>query len=191
MKKILFILPLLFTTNAFADNFIPYLGLDAGLNIADYAYEIDLDEQYYSGTINAGMRIGSNFGVELFFTQSTDNNNTMTYAYSPETIEIGVSYQSFGFDIFGYYSMVENMDFFTSFGIANYRISNEIKYIDEFETYSESDTMTETASRFGIGLMYTFPHDNISILGQYQYSTVNNEYIKSLSEFSVGFRYNF
>lgn len=191
MKKILFILPLILSTNAFADNFTPYVGLDAGLNIADYTYDQDLEEQYYTATINAGMRIGSNFGVELFFTQSADNENTFLYEFSTLTQDINVSYQSFGFDIFGYYSMVENMDFFTSFGIANYRISNEIKYIDEFETYSESDTMTETASRFGIGLMYTFPNDDISILGQYQYSTVNNEYIKSLSEFSIGFRYNF
>ena len=191
MKKILFILPIILSTNAFAGNFTPYVGLDAGLNIADYTYDQDLDEQYYTGTINAGMRIGSNFGVELFFTQSADNENTLTYEFSPIVQDINMSYQSFGFDIFGYYSMVENMDFFTSFGIANYRISNEIKYIDEFETSSESDTMTETASRFGIGLMYTFPNDDISILGQYQYSTVNNEYIKSLSEFSIGFRYNF
>ena len=191
MKKILFILPIILSTNAFADNFIPYVGLDAGLNIADYAYEIDLEEQYYTATINAGMRIGSNFGVELFFTQSADNENTLTYEFSPIVQDINISYQSFGFDIFGYYSMVENMDFFTSFGIANYHISTEINTDDGFTTYSESDTMTETASRFGIGLMYTFPNDDISILGQYQYSTINNEYIKSLSEFSIGFRYNF
>lgn len=191
MKKAFCILPLLFTTNAFADNFTPYLGADVGYNIADYSYEIDLDEQYISGTINAGMRIGSNFGVELFFTQSADNENSLTYEFSTLTQDINISYQSFGFDIFGYYSMVKNMDFFTSFGIANYRISNETEYNDGFATYSESDTMTETASRFGIGLMFTFPNDNVSILGQYQYSTVNNEYIKSLSEFSIGFRYNF
>ena len=79
-----------------------------------------------------------------------------------------------------------------TFGDAvKYSVCDFFGYIDEFETYSESDTMTETASRFGIGLMYTFPNDDISILGQYQYSTVNNEYIKSLSEFSIGFRYNF
>lgn len=191
MKKILFILPIILSTNAFADNFIPYVGLDAGLNIADYTYDQDLEEQYYTATINAGMRIGSNFGVELFFTQSADNENTLTYEFSPIVQDINISYQSFGFDIFGYYSMVENMDFFTSFGIANYRISTEINTDDGFTTYSESDTMTETASRFGIGLMYTFPNDDVSILGQYQYSTINNEYIKSLSEFSIGFRYNF
>ena len=191
MKKILFILPIILSTNAFAGNFTPYVGLDAGLNIADYTYDQDLDEQYYTGTINAGMRIGSNFGVELFFTQSADNENTFTYEFSPTVQDINISYQSFGFDIFGYYSMVKDMDFFTSFGIANYRISTEIKTDDGFTTYSESDTMTDTASRFGIGLMYTFPDDNVSILGQYQYSTINNEYINSLSEFSIGFRYNF
>lgn len=197
MKKKIILLTILFPISAQAgiytntDNFRPYIGMDAGLNIASYNNDIDLEEQYYTATINAGMRIGSNFGVELFFTQSADNENTLVYEFSTLTQDINISYQSFGFDIFGYYSMVENIDFFTSFGIANYRISNEIKYIDEFETYSESDTMTETASRFGIGLMYTFPNDDISILGQYQYSTVNNEYIKSLSEFSIGFRYNF
>ncbi|MBQ8473559.1 MAG: porin family protein [Alphaproteobacteria bacterium] len=191
MKKIIFILPIILSANAFADNFTPYIGMDAGLNIASYNNDIDLEEQYYTGTINAGMRIGQNFGVELFFTQSADNENTITYEYSPLTQDINISYQSFGFDIFGYYPIVKDMDFFTSFGIANYRISHEFEFNDGLTTYGESDTTTETATRFGIGLMYTFPNDSVSILGQYQYSTLSNELIKSLSEFSIGFRYNF
>lgn len=191
MKKILFILPIILSTNAIADNFTPYIGMDAGLNIASYNNDIDLEEQYYTATINAGMRIGSNFGVELFFTQSADNENEFIHETLALTQENIISYQSFGFDIFGYYEIVKNMDFFTSFGIANYNISSEYKYNNGLITYEESDKQTETASRFGIGLMFTFPNDSVSILGQYQYSALSNELIKSLSEFSIGFRYNF
>ncbi|MFQ6703406.1 MAG: hypothetical protein ACLRFO_04430, partial [Alphaproteobacteria bacterium] len=68
MKKLLVLFTILFTLPATGGiytntNFHPYIGIDAGINIADYTNKTELDESYYSATINAGARIGRNFGV--------------------------------------------------------------------------------------------------------------------------------
>ena len=75
MKKLLLIFSLFLSTNVFAsiytnNNFKPYLGIDFGINIANYNYQTNLDDLYYSLTANAGAKISHNFGVELFFSQS-------------------------------------------------------------------------------------------------------------------------
>ena len=60
MKKLLFIITLIFPLTGFAgiytqnNNFKPYIGINAGANIANYTIETDMDETYYSATINAG-----------------------------------------------------------------------------------------------------------------------------------------
>ena len=55
-----------------------------------------MDENYYSATINAGARIGANFGLEFFFTHSGNNNLELTSGL--ETINHEVYYMGYGFD---------------------------------------------------------------------------------------------
>ncbi len=191
MKKLSAIFAIVCATSAHAytSEFQPYVGIDAGLNIADYAYQTDLEDIYYSGTLNAGARIGRNFGVELFFSHSSTNNLEYIDDFYAQNHE--VYYMSFGFDIYGYYNVSHNFDFFTSFGVANYKIYNKHEYIDPFTDISDETSDNNVGTRIGIGLMYTFPYDNISGLIQYQYAPIGNELINNMSEFSVGFRYNF
>ncbi len=195
MKKIFIIFTILAPLYANAgiytnsENFRPYVGVDASLNIADYTYKTDLDETYYAATINAGARIGRNFGAELFFSHSSTNE--LEYIYDYDAINHEIYYMAFGFDIFGYYGISEYFDFFTSFGVANYKIYNKYTYITPNNEISEKTSDNDVSTRIGIGLMYTFPGDNISALVQYQYTPLNNELINTMSEFSVGFRYNF
>ena len=195
MKKILILSTILFTTAAHAGiytntgNFRPYIGIDAGLNIADYTLQTDLDETYYSAKINAGARIGRNFCVELFFTDSSANN--IQYAQYLNTIEHEIYYMAFGFDIYGYYNITNEFDFFTTFGVANYKVYNKFDYIESLNTAEIKESDNRVSTRIGIGLMYTFPGDSISALIQYNYTPINNEFINTMSEFSAGFRYNF
>ena len=172
-----------------ASNFRPYIGIDAGVNISDYTYETDLDDTYYSATINAGARIGHNFGVELFFTHSSTNNLSMIDSFS--SLDHEVYYMGYGFDIFGYYPVSRNFDFFTSFGIANYKVYNKYEYIEPFSETSLTTSDNNVSSRFGIGILYTFPGDNISGLLQYQYTPLSSELFNNMSEFSIGIRYTF
>ena len=195
MKHRLTIFAIMFTMSANAgiytntSNFRPYIGIDAGLNISDYTYETDLDDIYYSATINAGARIGHNFGVELFFTHSSTNKLGTIDSFS--TLDHEVYYQGYGFDIFGYYPISKKIDFFTSFGIANYHIYNKYEYISPFYETSDKTSDNTVTSRFGIGILYTFPDDNMSGLLQYQYTPLSNELFKNMSEFSIGIRYIF
>ena len=171
------------------NNFRPYIGIDAGLNIADYTLQTDLDETYYSAKINAGARIGRNFGVELFFTHSSTNN--IQYTQYVNAIEHEIYYMAFGFDIYGYYNITNEFDFFTTFGVANYKVYNKFDYIESLNATEIKESDNRVSTRIGIGLMYTFPGDSISALIQYNYTLINNEFINTMSEFSVGFRYNF
>ena len=193
MKKILLIFSLFLSTAAGAgiytnSNFKPYIGVDFGINIADYNYQIDLDDIYYSLSANAGAKIGRNFGFELFFEQSSTNN--LEYINETQNHNHEFYYQAFGFDIFAYYGITKQFDFFTSFGVGNYITYNQhdcVGIINEETITKENDVTT----RFGIGLMYTFPGNKVSGLIQYQYAPINNELINTMSDFSVGIRYTF
>ena len=191
MKKIFTLFFILLCTSSYANtaHFRPYIGFDGGLSIADYTTDIAQEENYYSATINAGARIGRNFGFELFFTHSSSND--AEYIYSLETLNHEIYYMGFGFDIYAYYGISPEFDFFTSFGVANYKIYNKYEYITPYlsETQTQSDNSVNT--RLGIGFMYTLPSDNLSLLLQYQYAPISNEIINTLSEFSVGVRYIF
>lgn len=195
MKKILLFLiafsPICANANIYIhnSNFRPYIGIDAGVNIADYTIDTTLDDVYYSATINAGARIGRNFGVELFFAHSSNTDIEFVYAY--ETLRNEFYYMSYGFDIFGYYPVSPEFDFFTSFGVANYKTYIESDYVSPYSEISDTVSDNNVTTRFGIGLMYTFPNDNVSILAQYQYTHLGSDLINTMSEFSAGFRYNF
>lgn len=194
MKNILIILAIIFPIFANAGiytntNFRPYIGVSGGMNIMDYTMDIDLDDLYYSATINTGARIGSNFGAELFFSQSSTNN--LEYVYDLTATNHEIYYMIFGFDIYGYYSITHDINFFTSFGVANYKLYDKTTYISPTDETSEKKSDNNVSTRLGIGLMYTFPGDNVSGILRYNYTPLGNELIHNMSEFTVGVRYTF
>ena len=97
----------------------------------------------------------------------------------------------YGFDIYGYYNITPDFDFFTTFGVANYKFYDEYDYINMLESTSDKISESQVTTRLGIGLMYTFPGDNISALFQYQYIPINLDVIRNMNEFSIGMRYTF
>ena len=100
-------------------------------------------------------------------------------------------YMMFGFDIMGYYPISKYFDFFTSFGVVNYKSYNKYEIITPCENIEEKQSDNDVSTRLGIGGMYTLPEDNISVIIQYQYTPINGNFIGNMSEFSIGFRYNF
>ena len=195
MKKLIFLFILIFPMTGFAgistynNNFKPYIGINAGANIVNYTIKTNMDDTYYSATINAGARIGSNFGIGFFFTHSGNNNLELTS--SLETINHEVYYMGYGFDIYGYYNITPDFDFFTTFGVSNYKFYDEYDYINIFNSTSDKISENRVTTRLGIGLMYTFPGDNISALFQYQYIPINLDVVNNMNEFSIGIRYTF
>lgn len=191
MKKI-YIAALVFLLNcvpSYSNTFSPYIGLDLGANVANYTFETELDDVYYYGTINAGARIGGNFGVEFFAALS--DKNEIEYTNDLYSEKFSFDYMAFGFDIFAYYNLTPDFDFFTSFGVANYKINASHEYTDLYQTTSDSDSDNNVSTRLGIGLMFNFPGDDISGLIKYNYIPLNNSLINTISEFSIGIRYLF
>lgn len=170
-------------------NFRPYLGIDIGLNIADYTYNTNLSDTYSSATINAGARIGQTFGAELFFTHSSTNN--LEFIYDLNAINHEIYYIAFGFDIFAYYNITKDINIFTTFGVANYKIYNKYEYITETSETNSKTSDSNVTTRIGIGGMYTFPGNKVSAHIQYHYTPINNELISTMSEFTFGIRYAF
>lgn len=195
MKRIIFLFTLFFSTTSFANiytnnsNFRPYIGINGGVNIANYTMQLDLDSDFISATINAGAKIGHNFGIELFFSHSSSNSLDIADQYPSIAYEL--YFQNFGFDIYGYYGITSDIDFFTTFGVANYKLKHQIDYIYSLQETEESKTRNNISTRIGIGLMYTFPGDKISMLAQYKYIPISLEPVNNLSEFSIGMRYTF
>lgn len=193
MKYIFIIFSVFYIKSAFAefnvkDFFKPYIGVDFGLNIVDYKYQTDLDDIFYSITVNTGIKSGKYFGFELFFTQSSTNN--LEYISDTQAHNHEYYYQAFGFDVFGYYNIFQHTDFFTTVGIANYKTYNKhncVGYINNSDTTYENNT----TARFGIGFMYIFPYNKVSGLIQYHYTPIKNKLIDTISEFSIGIRYSF
>ena len=191
MKKQIILSLVFLTHNAFAytTGIQQYIGIDAGLNIGDYTQKTDLDDTYYSATVNAGIRVNRNFGAELFFTHSSTNN--LEYIYDLNAINHEVYYMVFGFDIFAYYPLSKNAYFFTTFGVANHKVYNKYEYITEINETNTTNSDNDISTRIGIGFLYTFPGNHVSAVIRYNYTPINNDIFKTMSKFSFGFRYTF
>ena len=191
MKNTLILLGLFLPFTLHANNFKQYIGADASVSIMDFTTDTDMDENFTNITINAGGKIGRNFGVELFYNHAIANDTTISTLYDELTTELG--FVAYGFDIFGYYNLSSDFEFFTSFGVANYDFEITQEYTDYIYGTTTQITTDENrvSTRLGIGLMYTFSNQPVSLLAQYQYIPVNTNIINTISEFSIGFRYSF
>ena len=191
MKYFLLFLLVFFTNNSFANSFKnikPYIGIDMGLNFADYRYNTDLDDLYFSVSTNTGLRLKKNLGLEIFFTQSSTNKLNFISDNQAQNHEF--YYQAIGFDLYGFYNLSKDFDFFTTVGVARYYTFNKYECVG-LTNYSDKISIKNTTSRFGIGFIYNFPYNNIHGIIKYNFSPINNQLIKNLSEFSLGFKYIF
>lgn len=191
MKYFFLFLLLFFTNNALAyyfKNIKPYIGIDMGLNFADYNYNTDLDDIYFSVSANAGLRIKKNLGLEIFFTQSSTNKLNFISDNQAQNHEF--YYQAIGFDLYGFYNLSKDFDFLTTVGVARYYTFNKYECVG-LKNYSDKTSVKNTTSRFGIGFIYNFPYNNIHGIIKYNFSPINNDLIKNLSEISLGFKYVF
>jgi hypothetical protein len=191
MKYFFLFLLVFFTNDALANyfkNIKPYIGIDMGLNFADYKYNTDLDDLYFSVSTNAGLRLKKNLGLEIFFTQSSTNKLNFISDNQAQNHEF--YYQAIGFDLYGFYNLSKDFDFFTTVGVARYYTFNKYECVG-LKNYSDKISVKNTTSRFGIGFIYNFPYNNIHGIIRYNFSPINNDLIKNLSEISLGFKYVF
>ncbi len=161
------------------DNFeyIPYVGLDYGYVDAKTSYA---DQDYNLVNINVGTKYNTNFGTEVFFTQSSSDVAKI------DNDKFKTSYRAYGIDLAAYLPIgcYQTFDLFGTVGAGEY----------VFETKLNNNKHRKESAfgyRLGGGIMYNIG-ENISLRGVIRYVKLNDiSKVNHLYEYNVGLRYHF
>lgn len=174
MKKTLLLATVagLFTFQANAADFKPYIGADLGYSQAELNNVwSNFDDNFVIANINLGTKIGNYFGIEAS-AQSSNKN---------ESYGVDLSYNSYGVDVFGYLP-INNVELFASTGVGFYT----------FEAERDGFSLSEdkTSLRVGLGAMYNF-NDSWAMRGMVRHVFVDSDAVDSITELNAGIRYSF
>lgn len=185
----------------------PYIGLDVSVSSLKFG-DNEWMEDYDGGTdyfkdsnkaisFVAGAKFNKNWGIEAFYQKSGEEDNK--YEDSGDNWEkkekTTLSYTAYGFDVLGYLPVSQEFELLASLGLAQYDFETKSTYSFEREMYSESDSQSKDFDslgiRVGIGAQYNF-NQHFALRGMLRYVKMNDdEYVKNLTEFSLGLRYMF
>lgn len=188
----------------------PYIGIDIATSKVDFGdkqwvKDYDGGDNYFddgntSLSFVVGAKFNKHFGLEAFYQKSGDGKNEAGYEDNEEWGAWGndkttISYTAMGIDAIGYLPINQDFEILASLGLAQYDFESKISYsaIDEYGYYegSESKDFDSLGIRVGIGAQYNLT-DNLAIRGMARYIKMNDDdYVKSLTELSLGLRYMF
>ncbi len=178
----------------------PYIGLDVATSSTDFgdndwigdgSYKF-FDDKNEALSFVVGAKFNKNFGVEAFY-QASSESEKKTYWDEDFYEKDKLSYSAFGIDAIAYMPINQEFELLAALGLAQYDF--ETKYEDVDEVFGnlggESKDFDSLGIRFGIGAQYNITN-NLALRGMARYIKMNDdEYVKSLTEFSLGLRYMF
>lgn len=181
----------------------PYIGLDVSTSKIDFGRDEWVVDDYNGGyeyhdnknealSFVVGAKINKNFGIEAFY--QTSNENEKKYYWDDGVYEEDkLSYTAMGIDAIAYMPINQEFELLAALGLAQYDF--ETKYEDVDEEFGnlggESKDFDSLGIRFGIGAQYNITN-NLALRWMARYIKMNDdEYVKSLTEFSLGLRYMF
>ncbi len=176
---------ILFSTQAkaqqmFGHEIEPYVGADYIFSAADFKGEANqLKEDYNSGSINVGTRLGKYAGLEAYYQMSGERKTTI------EDNKVKSKFHSYGLDLYGYMPLgcTDKVDLLASIGLGNYNL--EAKNLPSGKY--DKDHM---GYRFGVGAQYNFTdHVSARVMGRYTY--IDTAALDNLMEVTAGLRYTF
>ena len=158
----------------------PYIGIDAihtEASMPNELEEIGISDSYDSLAGVIGIKFNENFGTEIFYQQS-GKKDVGTFM---QTADITTQFDAYGIDFQGYLPLSQEFEILASLGFAQYNYSVEI---------SEKDYEDDTIGlRMGIGAQYNLTK-HIALRGMLRYTHMSDdEYIKGITEFSLGLRF--
>ncbi len=185
----------LFAVNANAIDFKPYVGLDYSYTKAstnDVVVEnVYVPSEFYEDTfnsfsINTGVKLNKNFGLEIFYQKSaTEEGKTSTLIIGGTplaTDKIETSFDAFGLDAQGYLPINDKFDLIGSIGLG--------KYDFEMKGFGTKASEDEVGYRLGIGAQYNI-NENFALRGMARYIIIDGNAVNDMTEFSAGIRYSF
>ena len=150
------------------------------------------------------MRINKNLGIEAFYQQSGEEDAKEKDYGDIDGIDIDeeytntLSFKAYGVDIQGYAPITQEFELMASLGLAQYdfeakdKSSYSISEIGKvFYTEKHNKDFDSLGIRIGIGGQY-YLTNNLALRATARYvHMADDEYVKSLTEFSLGLRYMF
>lgn len=189
----------------------PYIGIDVATSKMDFGDEewikdYDGGDNYFddgntSFSFVVGAKFNKHFGLEAFYQKSGDGENDLEMGIGEDLWlkdKTTISYTAMGVDMIGYLPVNQDFEILASLGLAQYGFESEINY-SSFSIYDDYGYIDETESkdfnslgyRFGLGAQYNITN-NLALRGMARYIKMNDDdYVKSLTEFSLGLRYMF
>lgn len=203
-------------TNTSSSTIRPYIGVDVATSsikfgtdqwVRDYDGNtgyFENDNKSISGVL--GLKINKYFGIEAFYQQSgeeTHRDNTYFNIDEAEDYDTTtISYKSYGVDLISYIPINQEFEILASLGLAQYDFDTKIKenwYDSPFDKFVTGNMSSESYSkkfdslgiRIGIGAQYNI-NEHFALRAMARYIKMDDdEYIKSLTELSLGLRYMF
>lgn len=171
----------LFSVQVNAFEVKPYVGFDIGGSKADYGYVLDgEDDTFVVSNLNIGARFGKYFGVE-FSSQASSEIDIEGWG--------DLSYSSLNADAVVYAPVSQQAELFGTAGLGFYTLDLDMgeNLLVDCDTHIQNE---EVAFRIGGGVQYNIS-DKWAVRGAVRYAFIDNDYVDSLVEATVGVRYNF
>lgn len=194
MKKTLLLAGVasLFAMNVNAVEFKPYVGLDYVYSDAGMKHDYDeyFETKYNSFKFDLGAKLNKNFGLEVFYQQSGEEDKNFDIG---APLEVSTKFKAYGVDAIGYLPLNDKLEGLGSIGFAKYNFEAEERVVDGMGVYSAESDEDNLGIRFGLGLQYNIT-DNVAVNGMARYIKLNDsddDVIEDMTELSVGARYTF
>ncbi len=158
----------------------PYIGIDAihtEASMPNELEEVGVSDSYDSLAGVIGIKFNKNFGTEIFYQQSGKEDVGIFL----QATDITTQFDAYGIDFQGYLPLSQELEILASLGFAQYNYSVEFNGAEY-----EDDTI---GLRMGIGAQYNLT-EHIALRGMLRYTHMSDdEYIKGITEFSLGLRF--
>ena len=171
----------------------------------DVPVDTMLDDQDNIGIV-LGTRPHANFGIEIFYNRSYDDNkvtqidNTTLGSTDYHMVNTYISkYQAYGIDFLGYLPVTDYFDFIAFVGLGQYHFDNEARFESHYLESGNQPAVDSAdfdfsedklAWRVGIGAQFNIAR-GLVLRSMYRYIRLNTDTIDYLQEFSVGLRFLF
>ncbi len=183
----------------------PYIGLDVMTTTMDFGEndvvkDYEGGDNYFKDNLNAfsivgGAKFNKNFGIEAFYQKSGEEENKVEdYGFGHDISNI--EYTAYGLDFQGYIPLGQDFEILASLGIAQYDFETSEQYYMDTPSGPErvgdgNNDFDSLGIRLGIGGQYNITdHIALRAMARYIHMT-DDEYIKSMTELSLGLRYMF
>lgn len=171
---------------------------------SDYIFDTnEFEQENNSVSFNLGWRPFKFIGIEAYYLsslKSTKKGNFLSNTYYPEfeIAEQEVSYQSYGVDILGYYTINDYIEFIASIGVGKYEVEGDVTISAKdigvspniIRQKSKSFEEAVTAYRIGGGVqLWLSRHVSMRLMGRW--TKLGGDIADYITEVNVGIRYHF